>query len=164
MPKQQTIMMIAVLLSMVFSSAALAEGEAILALTGQYTFFIKPDPGSCETYYQKMVPCVLEEHIPVTHRVLPAYPVPFSSRRGVPVLRSEIPVGCADGSGPCVQCFPRPSCTPATHDMVVPVPGRVSVPDLVIRPKTVTTRVMRPQWFKVREDPRPPRKVVSKIR
>ncbi len=164
MAKRPTIILLVVLLSVIFASVALGEGEAILALTGQYTFFVKPHPGSCETYYQKMVPCVLEKHIPVPRRVVPVYPVPFSSKRRVPVLRSEIPVGCADGSGPCLQCFPKPSCRPATHSMAVPVPKRIPVPDLIIQTKTVKERVIRPQWFKVKDDPRPPRKVVRKVR
>ncbi len=164
MPKQPLILILGMLLTVILSSGALADGEAILALTGQYTFFIKPEPGTCETYYQKMVPCVLKKEIPVPRRVVPAYPVPFSAERGVPALRSEIPVGCPDGVGPCLECFPRPSHRPVTLDMVVPVMRRVPVPDLVFQPKSVFKRVMRPQWFKVKEEPRPLRKVVRKVR
>lgn len=164
MPKKPLILVFGILLPVILSSVALADGEAILALTGQYTFFIKPEPGSCETYYQKMVPCVLKKDIPVPRRVVPVYPVPFSSERGVPTLRSEIPVGCADGCGACLQCFPRPSCRPATVDMVVPVVRPVPVPDLIVQPRCVTKRIMQPQWFKVKDDPRPPRKVVRKVR
>ncbi|MDQ7782640.1 MAG: hypothetical protein RDU20_07165 [Desulfomonilaceae bacterium] len=163
MPQPPSILALVMLMAMILPAGALAEGEAILALTGQYTFFIKPEPGSCETYVQKMVPCVLEKEIPVPRRVVPVYPVPFSSKRGLPVLRSEIPVGCPDGAGPCVHCYPKPSFRSATHDVVVPVVRGVPVPDLVIQPKVVRERVMRPQWFKVREDPRPPRKVVRKV-
>lgn len=162
MLKKLSVLFVAVISLVILSSAALAEGEAILALTGQYTFFIKPEPGSCDTYYQKMVPCVLERTIPVPRRVVPVYPVPVAAKRRVPVLRSEIPVGCADGEGPCLHCYPKPSCRPATIDVVGPVPKPVRVPGVEIRPKCVKERVMRPQWFKVTEEPRPqkrPRKI-----
>jgi hypothetical protein len=147
------------LTSAVLSSFALAEGEGILALTGQYTFFIKPEPGSCVTYYQKMVPCILQETVPALRRVTQAFPVPTASKRGMPVLRTETPVGCADGAGPCLQCFPRPSCRPATRDIVVPVVRQALVTTIEVAPGCVTRRVMRPQWFEVQDVPRPPKGV-----
>ena len=162
MLKKLSVLCLAIISLVILSTVAQAEGEAILALTGQYTFFIKPEPGSCDTYCRKLVPCVLERTIPVPRRVAPVYPVPVSAKRRVPALRSEIPVGCADGSGPCLQCFPKPSCRPVTRNMVVPVPKPVRVPGIRLEPKCVKERVMRPQWFKVTEEPRPlkrPRKV-----
>jgi len=165
MPKKSVVLFLVVLTCGILPFVACAEGEAILALTGQYTFFIKPDPGSHETYYQKMVPCVLTQTVPVPRRVVPVYPLPVSRLRGAPTLRSEIPVGCADGSGPCLKCFPKPTYRPATQDMVVPVTKRVRIPGIEIRPKCVKKRIMRPQWFKVRDDPRPhkrPRKVPNR--
>jgi hypothetical protein len=160
MPKKSVVLFLVVLACGILPSVASAEGEAILALTGQYTFFIAPDPGSCETYYQKMVPCVLTETVPVPRRVVPVYPLPVSRKRSVPTLRSEIPVGCVNG--PCLECFPRPTCRPATQNVVVPVTKPVRIPSLEIQPKCVKKRIMRPQWFKVKDDPRPnkrPRKI-----
>jgi len=146
-----------ILATAVFSSAALAEGEDVLAFTGQYTFFIKPQPGSCVTYYQKMVPCVLEETVTSPRHVKPVFPVPVSSTRGMPVVRTETPVGCADGVGPCLHCFPRPASRPGTTDLVVPVMRSVGVPTIEVVPRCVKQRVMRPQWFEVKETPRPPK-------
>ncbi|MBM3302243.1 MAG: hypothetical protein FJY85_20110, partial [Deltaproteobacteria bacterium] len=148
-----------ILTSVAWSSLVQADGEAILGLTGQYTFFIKPEPGSPCTYYQKMVPCVLEETVPIPRQSKVVFPVPEASRRGMPVLRSETPVGCADGSGPCLHCFPKPSCRPATSDVVIPVMRQVSVPILEVGPRCVKKRVMRPQWFEVTDIPRPPKGV-----
>ena len=162
MPRKSVVLFLVVLICGILPSVVSAEGEAILALTGQYTFFITPEPGSCETYYQKMVPCVLTETVPVPRRVVPVYPLPVSGKRGVPTLRSEFPVGCADGSGPCLECFPKPTCRPAIQNVVVPVIKQVPVPGLEIQPKCVKKRILRPQWFKVKDDPRPnkrPRKV-----
>jgi hypothetical protein len=149
----------ALIVSLALSGPASAEGEGILAMTGQYTFFIKPEPGSCETYYQKLVPCVLTETIPVPRPVTPKFLVPRASIRGVPVLRHETPVGCAEGAGPCLECFPRPTCKPAIHPTVIPVMNPVAVRDLEFQPKHITRRVMKPQWFKVTDEPRPMGKV-----
>lgn len=147
------------ILILLVSAPAHAEGEAMLALTGQYTFFIKPEPGSCVTYYQKMVPCVLKETVLVPKRVVQTFPMPFTSKRAKSVLRHETPVGCAEGAGPCLQCYPRPSCRSAMTHVQVPVMKPVRVRGLEAVPKCVTRRVMRPQWFQVTETPKPLRKV-----
>ena len=61
--------------------SAKAMGEDVLAQTGQYTFFIKPHPGACMTYNQKMVPCVATQTIPIPRPVVQTYPVPFPVKR-----------------------------------------------------------------------------------
>jgi len=142
-----------------FSTHALAAGEDILAHTGEYTFFIQPEPGSCETYYQKMVPCIAKETIMVPKKVTLSFTVPVPSKQGLPVLRTETPVGCATGSGPCVDCYPKPSCRPALKEIPVPKPRIVRIPTIELVPKCVERRVMLPQWFKVKDEPRPPKKI-----
>jgi hypothetical protein len=156
-----------IVLSAVLASSAYGLGEDILAHTGQYTFFIKPDPTSHVTFYQKMVPCVKTKIIPVARRIVETYPVPVPVTRKLPVLLSETPVGCDDGADPCIECFPKPSTRSAFKDVVAPrmVPARI--PSLVVEPRAVTRRIMLPQWFAVEEIPKPPpRKIrkVSKIR
>ena len=159
MRRSSTVLLCAILTVLAFSGTARPEGEGILAMTGQYTFFIRPDCGSGETYYQKLVPCRLEKTVPIARVVTPKYLVPHASIRGVPVMRNETPVGCAKGAGPCVECFPKPTRRPAINSAVVPIPAPVRIRDLQFRPKTVVKRVLRPQWFKVTDEPRPLRKV-----
>ncbi|MFH0825008.1 MAG: hypothetical protein V2B18_19825 [Pseudomonadota bacterium] len=158
MPVALTRTFVAALLGLAFVSSALATGEDILALTGQYTFFIKPVPGSCTTYHQKMVPCVATKTImaskPTTHR----YPVPEPSLRSAPVCLSELPVGCADGVGPCLECFPRGSCRNDLKRVVMPRMTPVAVSE-GLEPKCVTKRIRLPQWFAVEEAPKQPRKI-----
>jgi len=150
------------LCSLAFSVGAYGFGEDMLARTGQYTFFIKPEPGSCTTYYQKMVPCVVKETIMVPRKVVNTYPVPVASVRREPVMITHTPVGCPEGSGPCVQCSPRPSCYNTTKEVIVPRMVRTPVTETVFVPKCVTRRVMLPQWFEVTEQPVRP-KVIRKV-
>jgi len=149
--------------SLTFASQLFAFGEDMLALTGQYTFFIKPVPGWDVTFYQKMVPCVAQETLPVARRVVQTYPLPIPAMRRQPITVTETPVGCAQGSGPCVECFPMPSCTPASKEVPVPLVVSVGVPGIELAPRCVTRPVMLPQWFAVTEQPRDVRKV-SKVR
>jgi hypothetical protein len=155
---------LAVVVSTIIFSGALASpacsyGEDILAATGQYTFFIKPHPGSHTTYYQKMVPCVAQEVLQVPRRIAPVFPVPVPSVRRMPTVITETPVGCAAGAGDCVECFPKPSVKNASADVVAPRMVPVRVPGVEYVPKLVTRRVMLPQWFEVTEQPMPPKEV-----
>lgn len=148
--------------SLAFSAVVYGFGENVLSRTGQYTFFIQPEPGSCTTYYQKMVPCVVKETIMVPRKVVNRYPVPVPSVRRERVMISHTPVGCPEGSGPCVECSPKPSCYPATKDMIVPRIVGTPVTETVFVPKYVTRKVLLPQWFEVTEQPVPP-KVIRKV-
>jgi hypothetical protein len=130
-----------------------------LAHSGQYTFFIKPEPGSCITYYQKMVPCIAEETIPVPRPVAPAYPVPIPIGQRQPVMISERPVGCAEGSGPCLKCFPQALSKRDVKEVIAPQVIPVPVPGIDIVPRHVERPVLRPQWFEVTESPLPPQPV-----
>ena len=152
-------LLLAALFCLTVTSHALAFGEAILALTGQYTFFIKPEPASSVTYYQKMVPCVAEETIPIPRRVAPVYPVPVPMTQRQPVMISERPVGCADGAGPCLQCFPQAKDRRGVGEIIAPRVIPVRVPGIEIVPRIVNRPVMRPQWFEVTVTPRDPRPV-----
>lgn len=131
-----------------------AFGEGVLARTGEYTFFIKPDPTSCVTYYQKMVPCVVKETVRIPKRVVHTLPVPVPQKQRIPILLAENPVDC--GKKPCVECFPRPSCKPAVKDCRVPQLVPVRVADWQVQTKCVERKVKMPQWFAVQELPRPP--------
>lgn len=163
MPRFLIVPLCAAVLIVAFTGAVTAEGEGILAMTGQYTFFIRPECGSGETYYQKLVPCRLEETIPVPVPVTPKFLVPHASIRGVHVMRSEIPVGCAEGAGPCLECFPKPIRYPAVNPAVIPITPPVGVRDLEFRPMTVIRTVWKPQWFKVVDEVKDPRKA-GKVR
>lgn len=138
---------------------AFAFGEPILALSGQYTFFTNPCPGSHTTYYQKMVPCVAKETIWVPRKVVNTYPVPVASIRREPVTISETPVGCPHGSSDCVECAPRPSRYHLVKEVVGPRPVPTPITDIALVPRTVTRRVMLPQWFEVIEQAKPPKPI-----
>jgi hypothetical protein len=160
MRRKWSLVLASIMLSLVAFTAAQAVGEDVLAVTGQYTFFIKPDPSSCTTYYQKMVPCIKKITVPVPVASVPVYPVPMPMPRRKRVMLDEVPVGHAKGAGPCVRCRPAPSHRPATKNVFPPVPVPVPVPGMTITPKCVARRVMLPQWFKVDERPMPrPRKI-----
>jgi len=159
MSRNSRIVFLVAIFSVFCTSYAGAFGEDILAHTGQYTFFINPEPGSCITYYQKMVPCLAKETVPVPAPAVQVYPVPVPRPQKLPVMISESPVGCAEGSGPCVQCFPQASCKPAKKEVMVPQPVPVPVPGVEMAPKCVTRPVLRPQWFAVTEIPAPPRPI-----
>jgi len=144
--------------------SANAMGEDVLSLTGQYTFFINPHPGSCMTYYQKMVPCVATKTIPIPRSVVQRYPLPFPVKQGLPIVISEEPVGCAANCAPCVECYPKPSSKRGVKEIwppqIKPVP--ISGPEFI--PRQVTNRIMLPQWFLVTEHPVPPRRPPMKVR
>jgi len=148
-----------VLLVLCLASQAFGFGEDILAASGQYTFFIKPCPGSSVTYYQKMVPCVLTEEIAVPRRVAPVFPVPIPVARNQPVTRMETPVGCAQGASPCIECRAQPSAVSANGEVVTPRMAPFRVPGVEPAFRTVKRRIMLPQWFAVTEQPRQVRKV-----
>ncbi len=159
MSKNLKLSILVLALSVGFGSAALAMGEGVLAKTGQYTFFLNPCPTSCMTYYQKMVPCVIKETIPVPRRVLQNYMVPVPVRRKVPTLITEAPVGCPEGASPCATCYPKPSQRYGNREIWGPRMMAVRVPVVQFTPKEITRRGMFPQWFAVTEEPRPPRKI-----
>jgi len=133
--------------------SAKAMGEDVLAQTGQYTLFIKPHPGACMIYQQKMVPCVATQTIPISRPVVQTYPAPFPVKRRLPVVVSEKPVGCALGAGPCVECYPRPSCRPGIREVWLPELRPVSITSPAFTPRHVTHKIIRPQWHLVTEHP-----------
>ncbi|GEM_PF-618729 len=145
--------------SLVLVPSAFAFGEDVLAHTGEYTFFIKPKPGSCVTYRQRMVPCMIKEHVPVPLKTSRTYPVPVPENRRHRLAIIERPVGCAKDSGPCVRCFPRCYLERSSRTKVHPRMLPVRVSGTVIAPGCVTRRIMRPQWYEVWERPVPPRPV-----
>jgi hypothetical protein len=159
MRKNLNLVFFVALLTAMGVSSALAAGEDIMAKSGQYTFFIKPDPCAPITYYQKLVPCVVRETIPVPRRVWLSYQVPVPAAQRIPVTVTETPVGCAGGPDQCAQCFPQASSRPGTKEVWGPRMVTVRVPDVVFTPREVTRKVMLPQWFAVTEEPRPPQKV-----
>ena len=136
--------------------SAKAMGEDVLAHTGQYTFFIKPHPGACMTYHQKMVPCVATQTIPIPRAAVQTYPVPFPVKRSLPVVASEKPVGCAFGAGPCTECYPHPSSRPGIKEIWPPQIRPVSITGPEFTPHHVTRKIILPQWFLVTEHPVPP--------
>jgi hypothetical protein len=133
-----------------------AVGEEILAHTGQYTFFIKPDPSACVTYYQKLVPCIERKATPVVRPVIETYPVPIAVIRGQRAMITETPVGCAGGCGSCLECYPTPTRRPGPKEVVEPHPIPVPVHGMNIDARWVQRPVKRPQWFMVEEHPMPP--------
>ena len=144
---------------------ARAMGEGILAQTGQYTFFIKPHPGSCMIYQQKPVPCVATQTIPIPRPVVQTYPAPFPVKRKAPVVVSEKPVGCAFGAGPCVECYPHPSSRPGIKEIWPPEIKLVPITSPAFTPRHVTRKILRPQWFLVTEHPvMPVPKPIRKVR
>jgi len=163
MARNLPIIVFVALLAAFATSLAHAVGEDLLALQGQYTFFIKPDPTSHTTYYQKLVPCVETKPMLFPRKIVETFPVPMPGRLKQPVIVTETPVGCAEGSGPCVQCFARPSSRPGTKDVTVPRFVPVRVPGIVMVPQCVTRRVVRPQWFAVQERPKPQPARIRKV-
>jgi len=151
-------------LTLAITTPASAVGEDVLAHTGQYTFFIKPDPCSHVTYYQKMVPCMERKVESVPQTVINAFPVPVVARKRQRVVISETPVGHAKGSGPCVECYPRAICKPAVKEVLLPTVVPVNVPGVIFNPRCTERRVIRPQWFAVEEHPAPPPRKVRKVR
>ncbi len=152
-----------VIWSLMSASSAVAFGEDVLAVTGEYTFFIRPDPMACITYHKKLVPCVARETVPVPQRYTQTYPIPVPARREVPAIVKETPVGCAEGSGPCVDCYPQCSHTPGMIAVKVPQIVPVDIPFVRFNPQCVTRKVMLPQWFAVEELPKPPPQKVRSV-
>ncbi|MEW6532606.1 MAG: hypothetical protein AB1473_17380 [Thermodesulfobacteriota bacterium] len=163
MRKLLSVWLMALIVSLALAGSALAFGEEILAAKGEYTFFIKPDPKSCVTYYQKMVPCVKNETVIIPRKFEQTFPHPVLARQKERVLVTETPVGCAEGSGPCVHCFPQPTCRPETRAPVVPRIVPVNVVTVVPEPICVPRRIKLPQWFAVEEHPLPPPVKVRKV-
>jgi len=159
MLRKSPAVLMTILLTLACVSTALAFGEDILAATGQYTFFIKPEPGSGVTYYQRMVPCVADVPVCVPRREAPVYPLPMAAIERQKVLVRETPVGCALGEGECVECFPKSLRYRGIREGVGPRDIPVRIPDLRVERKIVKRPVMRPQWFAVTEDPLPPQPV-----
>ena len=153
MPKRVPVVLCAALLCLAVASHAFAFGEDVLAATGQYTFFIKPEPGSHVTYYQKMVRCVAEVPVPSPRRVAPVYRVPMAHIQRERSLITETTVGCALGQGDCVDCFPRAARYRQPRDVVVPRDIRVPMPGIEPVTRLVTRPVWLPQWFEVSEEP-----------
>jgi len=145
--------------------SANAMGEDVLAHTGQYTFFVKPHPGACMTYHERMVPCVATQTVPISRPVVQTFPVPFPVKRSLPVVASEKPVGCAFGAGPCVECYPHPSSRPGVKEIWPPELVPVSIASPAFAPHHVTRKIVLPQWFLVTEHPVAPfPKPVRKLR
>ncbi len=132
-----------------------AEGEDTLALTGEYTFFLKQVPGCTPTFYQKMVPCVEKICEPVPRRVVHTYPVPVPVRQKIPTLVCETPLGCAQGEGPCLRCMPPCTKRVEIKECVVPQITPVQFNDVAFDRRTIRRPTMRPQWFQVSESPMP---------
>ncbi len=137
--------------------SAKAMGEGVLAQTGQYTFFIKPQPGSHMSYYQKLVPCVAAETVSIPRPAVQRYPLPYPVKRYLPVIISEKPVGCAAKAGSCIECYPLESSRSERKEIWPPniKPVRIRTPEFY--PREVTRRILLPQWFSVTEYPLPPR-------
>lgn len=142
---------------------AFSFGEDVLGAQGEYTFFIKPHPGSHKTFYQKMVPCVEKKTVGVPRRIVERYPFPVPDRRWPPILMSEIPLGTPHEVSPCVECFPKPICRSGRKKMIVPRVVNVGVPGVTITPRCISRRIKLPQWFMVKEDPKPPPRKVAKV-
>ncbi|MBM4327188.1 MAG: hypothetical protein FJ118_08495 [Deltaproteobacteria bacterium] len=153
----------AAFVTLALAASALAFGEDVLAAKGEYTFFIKPDPKSCVTYYQKMVPCVENKTVIIPRKFVQTFPHPVLARQKERVLVTETPVGCAEGAGPCVHCFPQPSCRPETREPIVPRIVPVNVVSVVPEPVCVPQHTKLPQWFAVQEFPMPPPVKVRKV-
>ncbi len=159
MSRNSRAVLLLAILSLLATGYAHAFGEGILAHTGQYTFFIKPDPCSNVTYYQKLVPCLAEETIPVPRPAMRVYPVPVPRPQRQPIMISETPVGCAEGAGKCLECFPQASTARGSKQVMAPQPIAVPVAGIEFVPRHVTRRVLRPQWFEVTEIPAPPQPI-----
>ncbi len=157
----------AALLGLVFVIAgvanAVAFGEGVLAQTGQYTFFIKPDPCSPVTLYQRMVPCVKRECKPIPRTVVENHIVPVPSERRHRMGLKEIPVGCPKGLNKCETCFPQPRQYAGWKRMMVPKGMRVPVKTTIYQPRIIDRRTTRPQWFAVTPDNRPIQKTIRKV-
>ena len=159
MRKQLRMVFPVLFLFLVSAPSAIAFGEDVLAHTGEYTFFIKPKPGSHVTYRQRMVPCAVREHVPVPTKTSITYPVPIPEKRRHQMVIIERPVGCAADFGPCKQCFPRAYMERSSRNKIYPRMLPVRVSGTVFSSKCVTRRVMRPMWYEVRETPVPTRPV-----
>jgi hypothetical protein len=131
--------------------AAHAVGEDILAHTGQYTFFVKPNPCVPVTYHQKTVPCRVTRTAPMVRIRQAAYYLPVPVIAGQRTMIRETPIACPGDADPCVACFPKVSRTPGLSEAPVPRPVRVRFPEVDIVPQCVTRRVNLPRWFMVEE-------------
>lgn len=130
-----------------------AVGEDILARSGQYTFFVKPNPCVPVTYYQRTVPCRVTRNVPAVRTMQVPYYLPVAAIADRRTIIRETPIACPMDSDPCVQCSPRMTRRPGMAAVAAPRPVRVGVTEVVIVPKCVTRRVNLPRWFMVEEIP-----------
>jgi hypothetical protein len=133
--------------------AAHAVGEDILAHSGQYTFFVKPNPCAPVTYHQKTVPCMVTRDVPTVRMRQVTYHLPVPLIVGRRVMIRETPIACPADRDPCVRCLPKVSTHPGVGTTVEPRPARVQFTDPVVVPQCVTRRVNLPRWFMVEEIP-----------
>ena len=80
------------------------------------------------------------------------------------MLIEETPLGTPHNMSPCIECFPKPICRPGRKDVVVPMVVNVGVPGMQITPKCVSRRIKLPQWFMIKEHPKPPPRKAMKVR
>jgi hypothetical protein len=163
MSKIPAAVLVAILMAHCMCPSAFAFGEDVLAHTGEFTFFIKPDPGSCKTYTQKMVPCVEKKTVPVVKLINKTYPVPVPKGVIKPTKICENPMA-EKGKPQCVQCFPKSRVQGSSKKLVRPQMIPVTTPGMVIAPKCVTKKTMKPVWFEFKESPAPPRMRPRKVK
>ena len=161
--KYASTIVIVVVSYLMCAQSVFSYGEDLLAHTGEYTFFITPNPVTCVTYRKRLVPCVVKETIPVAQRYAMTYPIPFPGKQRVPVVVQETPVGCAAGSGPCTTCTPK--CFTSSGILYKKTPRIIPVTITGKRymPQCVTKRVMLPQWYVVEEFPKPPPRKIQPV-
>lgn len=137
------------------TSGAQGYGEDVLALTGQYTFFVRPHPGQPITYYQKAVPCVSRKSVQNLRSHHATVHVPYGAKRRQPIIVVETPLPMGHGPNQSISCFPKPRQHSMWRDVRVPEtrPTRV----LIRQPSSrmASRRIVLPYWFEVREEPRP---------
>ncbi len=151
-----TLVLVALMVTL-SNQAVMAYGEDVLAHTGEFTFFIKPEPGSCRTYTQKMVPCVEKKTVPQERLINQTYPVPIPGSVTKPTLITETPMG-RKGKPGCLQCFPKSSIQRSAKKMVAPRIIPVNVKGVLLSPKCVSRKIMKPVWFEFYEKPAPPKR------
>lgn len=137
------------------SSVAQGYGEGVLALTGQYTFFVKPYPGQPITHYQKVVPCVSRKSLQNLRPHYTTVHVPYGARRKQPIIVVETPLSMGHGPDPSITCLPKPRQHSMWTDVEVPRTRPTRVRILAPSSSMVSRRIVMPYWFEVREELRP---------